>query len=296
MCHRWKELAESNSLWRDLCFQPKWRLSAQSDEDQLDRHSRPSSFKFSGDRCTTMDILPWRKIFVERFKLRRSWLKGTCHVRTFEGHTGAISCVQFDGARIVSGSHDKTIRVWNIKTNSRWSVLTLVGHSGSVRCLHLESGGNRLVSGSNDHTIKVWDVDIQPEWSSIGCKVTMVGHTDTVRCVHMSTHRGLVISGSYDRTVRLWCLKTGRCKAILEGHAGRVLCLYVPEVTLRPPDRTRGTCRNFHRPNNRFINLNSDLHPSNIFLTGSSDMSIKVSFLSKFFSFLPLSNKKDVWF
>ena len=76
------------------------------------------------------------------------------HVRTFEGHSGGISCVQFDGSRIVSGSHDKTIRVWNIKTNSKWSVLTLAGHSGEVRCLHLESGGNRLVSGSTDATIK----------------------------------------------------------------------------------------------------------------------------------------------
>ena len=62
---------------------------------------------------------------------------GQCHVRTFEGHTGGISCVQFDGGRIVSGSHDKMIKVWNVKTNSPWSVITLAGHSGEVRCLHL---------------------------------------------------------------------------------------------------------------------------------------------------------------
>ena len=80
--------------------------------------------------------------------------------------SAAISCIQFDCARIVSGSHDKTIRVWNIKTNSKWSVMTLTGHSGEVRCLHLE--GNRLVSGSVDTTIKVWDLDIQPSYSSIG--------------------------------------------------------------------------------------------------------------------------------
>ena len=71
--------------------------------------------------------LSWRKVFKERFKLRKSWLNGQCHVRTFEGHSAAISCIQFDCARIVSGSHDKTIRVWNIKTNSPWSVMTLTG-------------------------------------------------------------------------------------------------------------------------------------------------------------------------
>lgn len=42
--------------------------------------------------------------------------------------------------------------VWNIRTNSPWSVMTLVGHSGTVRCLHLL--GNRLVSGSTDMTLK----------------------------------------------------------------------------------------------------------------------------------------------
>ena len=31
-------------------------------------------------------------------------------MRTFEGHTGGVSCVQFDETRIVSGSHDKTIK------------------------------------------------------------------------------------------------------------------------------------------------------------------------------------------
>jgi F-box/WD-40 domain protein 7 len=44
-------------------------------------------------------------------------------------------------------------KVWNIRTNAQWSVQTLVGHSGTVRCLHLE--GNRLVSGSTDCMIKV---------------------------------------------------------------------------------------------------------------------------------------------
>ena len=66
--------------------------------------------------------------------------------------------------------------------------MALSGHSGEVRCLHLE--GNRLVSGSVDTTIKVWDLDIQPSYSSIGCRVTMVGHTNTVRCVQMSHRKG----------------------------------------------------------------------------------------------------------
>lgn len=44
-------------------------------------------------------------------------------------------------------------QVWNRRTNTAWAALTLAGHSGTVRCLHLH--GNRLVSGSSDRTIKV---------------------------------------------------------------------------------------------------------------------------------------------
>ena len=101
------------------------------------------------------DEVDWRQVFVERYKLRRAWMGGQCHVRTFEGHTGGISCVQFDGGRIVSGSHDKMIKVWDL--NTMRCRHTLKGHSSRVRALAIS--GNLLFSGSNDKSIKVWNLD-----------------------------------------------------------------------------------------------------------------------------------------
>ena len=43
--------------------------------------------------------------------------------------------------------------MWDIKSDDSGVVLTLAGHSGTVRCLNLN--GNRLVSGSVDRSIKV---------------------------------------------------------------------------------------------------------------------------------------------
>lgn len=103
---------------------------------------------------TVIKIIIFFQVFIERFRLRRNWLGAHCHIRTFEGHEEGVSCVQFDDSRIVSGSHDNTIKVWNRRTNSQWSVQTLVGHSGMVRCLHLAD--KRIVSGSADRTIKVF--------------------------------------------------------------------------------------------------------------------------------------------
>ena len=100
--------------------------------------------------------------------------------------------------------------VWNIRTNSPWSVMTLVGHSGTIRCLHLL--GNRLVSGSTDQTLKLWDLkQNQDQWSSIACRVTMIGHTDTVRCVQVIlSHRSYVLFDLFyllHSTINRWTQK-----------------------------------------------------------------------------------------
>ena len=269
VCSTWRDLSTSNSLWQSLCSRADFVLSPAGCEAQLERW-----------RGRTVE---WRQVFVERFKLRRAWMGGQCHVRTFEGHTGGISCVQFDGGRIVSGSHDKSIKVWNVKTNSPWSVITLAGHSGEVRCLHLD--GNRLVSGSTDLTIKVWDLSISLNWSSIACRVTMVGHTDTVRCVQMEQARDRVISGSYDTTLKVWELRTGICVKTLRGHTGPVLAIQAQgdrlvsgsgDKTIRLWQVDTGYCEASLAGHNDAVTcLTLDREQSRV-ISGSLDRTIKV--------------------
>ncbi|RUS70730.1 hypothetical protein EGW08_021508 [Elysia chlorotica] len=216
VCKVWHQLADDQTLWRRFCCQTKWRLSRAAEHKQVISHM-----------CQEGSI-QWKNVFAERFRLRNNWLKGRCTVRTFEGHLQGISCVQFDDSRIVSGSSDKTIKVWNMRTNAPWSVQTLMGHHGTVRCLHLE--GNRLVSGSCDTTIKVWDLSAQESWSSIACKVTMTGHSDTVRCLQADDDK--VISGSYDKTLKIWDLKSGELRRTLKGHQASVLCVHFSETKI----------------------------------------------------------------
>lgn len=210
----WRLVCSEPMLWRTLCHLPReFRLcSAEAESSQLQSHT---------SECGT---IRWKDAFSERYRLWRNWHAGRCVVRTFTGHTQGITCVQFDDDRIVSGSSDTTIRIWDLRGSNdvgNLGTMALNGHSSTVRCLDLN--GNILASGSNDFSIKIWNVDVNPRWSSIGCRKTMLGHTNYVRCLQMD-HEYL-ISGSYDLHLKLWSLNTGACIRTLIGHNDSVLCV-----------------------------------------------------------------------
>jgi WD40 repeat protein len=55
----------------------------------------------------------------------------------------------------VTGSNDRTAKVWDAKTGAE--VLTLKGRTGYVLSASFSPDGSRVVTGSNDSTAKVWD-------------------------------------------------------------------------------------------------------------------------------------------
>jgi WD40 repeat protein len=83
---------------------------------------------------------------------------GEC-LKVLEGHTELIQSIALsaNGRRVVSGSHDNTIRVWDSKTGECLKVLE--GHAGCVQSLVLSAAGGRIVSGSSDNTLRVWDME-----------------------------------------------------------------------------------------------------------------------------------------
>ena len=157
----------------------------------------------------------------------RPWLRprtssllaaGGALVRTLEGHEGGANAVAVlpDG-RVVSGSSDNTLRVWDLTLGE--SVQTLEGHTDWVRAVAVLPDG-RVVSGSSDNTLRVWDL-------ALGESVqTLEGHTDWVRAVAVLPD-GRVVSGSSDNTLRVWDLALGESVQTLEGHTSLVLAVAV---------------------------------------------------------------------
>ena len=76
---------------------------------------------------------------------------------TFASRTDTIFACAYspDGRRIVSGSYEKSLKLWDAETGAE--LATLQGHSGESVELRLFPDGRRIVSASADKTLKLWD-------------------------------------------------------------------------------------------------------------------------------------------
>ena len=152
------------------------------------------------------------------------------------GHTGGVQSVAISpykldengggsAARyIVSGSADKTIRIWNMETGQQVGE-PLTGHTHGVQSVAIspykldENGGGSaaryIVSGSSDKTIRIWNMETGQQVGK-----PFIGHTATVASVAISPYnvdengRGsaarYIVSGSSDKTIRIWNMETGQ--------------------------------------------------------------------------------------
>ena len=157
----------------------------------------------------------FKSLYRRHHLIRRSWMDPSTKPRhlAFRAHQRhVVTCLQFDGDKILTGSDDKNINVYDTQTGRLRAKLE--GHDGGVWALQYE--GNVLVSGSTDRSVRVWDVD------KGRCTQVFQGHTSTVRCLQILTptrvgmapdgraimmpEQPLIITGSRDSTLRVWKL------------------------------------------------------------------------------------------
>ncbi|MBL0205614.1 MAG: NACHT domain-containing protein [Candidatus Microthrix sp.] len=141
-----------------------------------------------------------------------------------------------DGTRLVSGSTDGTIRIWD--PNERTELGRLEGHTDRVWSVGWSPDGTRLVSGSTDGTIRIWDPNERTELGRLE------GHTGGVWSVGWSPDGTRLVSGSADGTIRVWDPNERTELGRLEGHTGGVRSVgWSPDGTRLVSGSTDGTIR-----------------------------------------------------
>ncbi|KAI0466510.1 WD40 repeat-like protein [Xylaria cf. heliscus] len=155
----------------------------------------------------------FKSLYRRHYMIRKSWTSGKVkpgHVAFAAHPRHVITCLQFDDDKIITGSDDMLIHVYDTKTGKLRR--RLEGHEGGVWALQYE--GNVLVSGSTDRSVRVWDIEKGL------CTQVFYGHTSTVRCLQilmptktvkdgqeaMMPAKPLIITGSRDSQLRVWRL------------------------------------------------------------------------------------------
>jgi len=142
------------------------------------------------------------------------------------GHNHFVSDVVMssDGQFALSGSWDKTLRLWDL--NAGITTRQFVGHTKDVLSVAFSADNRQIVSGSRDNTIKLWNTLGQ-------CKYTIQDecHTEWVSNVRFSpnTQNPIIVSCGWDKMVKVWNLTNCKLKTNHYGHTG-----YVNTVTVSP--------------------------------------------------------------
>ncbi|TPX33851.1 hypothetical protein SmJEL517_g03392 [Synchytrium microbalum] len=131
------------------------------------------------------------------------WALGTNRLKhTLTGHIGKVFAARFaDSNRVVSGSHDRTIKLWDLAKG--YCTKTIFTLSSCNDLTLMDDDGSMIVSGHLDNNIRVWD----SRSANLIREITGL-HFGQVTGVEMSPNRNFLLTTSRDNTLKLIDLRT----------------------------------------------------------------------------------------
>ncbi|ETO01451.1 G-protein beta WD-40 repeats containing protein, partial [Reticulomyxa filosa] len=150
-------------------------------------------------------------------------------IKSLNGHSGLVLSVTYssfdDGRFLCSGSADKTIRVWDVKTATQMKILK--GHLAYVNCVkfspyHYYRDRRLLIcSASDDKTIQFWDFETEKSIQLLS------GHSHSIRSIQFSPFNNgrYLCFGSADDTICLRDVETYQVLYSMKGHTGGIFCV-----------------------------------------------------------------------
>ena len=134
----------------------------------------------------------------------RKGLARAFHMAQNFGHTRSVNSVDVThkGDKIISGSDDKTLKIWDFSTGNL--IKTIEAHDQPILSVATSLDDNYIFSGSTDNSIKIWG-------SRRGNLISELNdHTDAVTSLVVPPGGKNIISGSKDGRAILWDFLGGK--------------------------------------------------------------------------------------
>ena len=246
----WKKLASSPHVWRNV-FLRKYEPEVHVSPVPIQMGGTGIGGSVHGHPAPGQR---WKDMYAARAEINKRWKDGTPAAIYLNGHTDSVYCCQFDETKAITGSRDRTIRVWDLQTykclkvyggpnhrpvantpppmeerpervisngslNGSWAGNDIYCvpsdyHDASILCLQYDN--EIMVTGSSDYTCIVWDIT-GDEFIPMH---RLRGHEAGVLDVCLDDK--YIISCSKDAMIKVWDRKTGTCIRTLKGHRGPV--------------------------------------------------------------------------
>jgi WD40 repeat protein/tRNA A-37 threonylcarbamoyl transferase component Bud32 len=125
-------------------------------------------------------------------------------IQVFQGHGERVEQVAFagDGKRILSGSADRTARLWQVTTGQQLKLLS--AHTNQVRAVALSADGKLAATGSSDASVRVWETE-----TGLPLRHFAKIHSKAVLALAFSPEMRMMFSGGEDGKAQLFDIVGG---------------------------------------------------------------------------------------
>ena len=262
--------------------------SIENCEDHLYEYYQPSCSSVTG-----LAVVKGGEIFVATYQngsahLWNVW-SGVCLAR-YSGHNATIRtvCAMGDGEQFVTGSDDRTLRLWNISSlQSINSVPNTNKNSPRSMLSRRDDYLNLCCSAApSDEKMATHPTNSYRDTEERVANEIYQGHSDAIISVACMECGTMFVSGSMDNTARLWEVDSGSCLQIFTGHSAGVSSVAaVDEVTLLTGsidttiklwDALRGTCLRTYWGHTSIVTGVSVTDDDTTFVTSSVDRTINI--------------------